>query len=68
MSILSTIDQSHLVRTLSPTRGEFDLLARCFNSFKDPDSWPEGFGGTRIFTGEYLEKQMKDQDMTKSCS
>ena len=63
MSKLLSSDHSNLVRKLNPTRKDFDRLARCYNSFKDPDSWPEGFGGTRIFTGEFLEKQMKDKDM-----
>ena len=50
------------VRKLTHTREDFDRLARCYNSFKDPESWPEGFGGTRVFTGDLLEKEMKDQD------
>lgn len=55
-------DNVDLVRVLEKSRKDFDALARCYNSFKDPDSWPEGFGGTLNFTGEYLEKEMKDQD------
>ena len=55
-------DNVDLVRVLKKSRKDFDALARCYNSFKDPDSWPEGFGGTLNFTGEYLEKEMKDQD------
>ncbi|MHA2215188.1 MAG: GNAT family N-acetyltransferase [Candidatus Hodarchaeales archaeon] len=64
MSNLLSSDQSKLVRTLNNTREDFERLAKCYNSYKDPESWPEGFGGTRIFTGEYLEKDLKDQDLT----
>ena len=62
--ILSS-DHSHLIRPLKPTREDFDRLARCYNSYKDPESWPEGFGGTREFTGEYLEKEMKEIDISQ---
>ncbi len=64
MSKSISIDHTKLVRTLNSTKEDFDRLARCYNSYKDPNSWPEGFGGTRIFTGEYLEKDMKHQDLT----
>jgi ribosomal protein S18 acetylase RimI-like enzyme len=64
MSNLLFSDQSKLVRTLNNTREDFERLAKCYNSYKDTNSWPEGFGGTRIFTGEYLEKDLKDYDMT----
>ena len=64
MSKIFSSDLLKLVRTLNPTREDFERLARCYNSFKDPESWPDGFGGTRIFTGEYLENQLKDQDMS----
>jgi ribosomal protein S18 acetylase RimI-like enzyme len=49
---------------LENTREDFNALARCYNAFKDSNSWPSGFGGSFTFTGEVLEKQMKDRDLT----
>ncbi len=56
-------EKSQFVRKLTRTKDDFERLARCYNSFKDPESWPGGFGGTRIFTGEFIEKEMKAQDL-----
>ncbi|MHA2093342.1 MAG: GNAT family N-acetyltransferase [Candidatus Hodarchaeales archaeon] len=56
-------ENSQYIRILTRTREDFDRLARCYNSFKDPESWPEGFGGSRIFTGELIAKEMKEQDL-----
>jgi ribosomal protein S18 acetylase RimI-like enzyme len=57
-------DKTPLVRTLKPEQQDFSALARCYNSFKDSDSWPGGFGGSFVFTGEYLEEQMANQDLS----
>ncbi len=56
-------ENSEYIRPLTRTRDDFDRLARCYNSFKDPESWPGGFGGTRVFTGEFIEKGMKEQNL-----
>ncbi len=56
-------DKGNLVRVLKNTREDFNALARCYNSFKDSNSWPSGFGGAFTFTGEVLEKEMKDIDL-----
>ena len=55
-------EKTNLVRPLCEERKDYDALARCFNTFKDSDSWPGGFGGTFDFTGEFLEKRYKGLD------
>ncbi|MHA2095231.1 MAG: GNAT family N-acetyltransferase [Candidatus Hodarchaeales archaeon] len=60
---LSSNENFQYIRTLTRTKEDFNRLARCYNSFKDPESWPDGFGGSRIFTGELIEKEMKEQDL-----
>ncbi len=62
-SIAFPQEYSTLVRILTKTRKDFNALARCFNSFKDPKSWPEGFGGALVFTGEFLAKDMEYLDI-----
>ena len=40
------------------------LLADCFNTFDDSDSWPDGFTGGRVITAErILEARMKNKDI-----
>jgi GNAT superfamily N-acetyltransferase len=40
------------------------LLAECFNSFDDSDSWPDGFTGGRIITAERVfDAQKKSKDI-----
>jgi len=51
-----------LVRELRQERKDYDALARCYNSFKDSDSWPGGFGGSYVFNGEDIEKRFKVRD------
>jgi len=58
-SIVFPQEYTTLVRTLTKTKDDFDALARCYNSFKDPESWPEGFGGALVFTGDFLAKDME---------
>ncbi|MHA1974518.1 MAG: GNAT family N-acetyltransferase [Candidatus Hodarchaeales archaeon] len=53
---------SDLVRTLTKTSEDYIRLARCYNSFKDSDSWPDGFGGSFTFTEDFIAKQMKNVD------
>ncbi|MBD3190572.1 MAG: GNAT family N-acetyltransferase [Candidatus Heimdallarchaeota archaeon] len=55
-------EKTALVRPMRPTKKDYAGIARCYNSFKDSDSWPGGFGGTFTFTGEFIEEQLKDQD------
>lgn len=57
-------DKTPLIRPINPKQKDFDALARCYNSFKDSDSWPGGFGGSFVFTGEYLEERLTGQDLT----
>jgi GNAT superfamily N-acetyltransferase len=52
------------IRVLQDSRDDYAALARCFNSFKDSDSWPDGFGGSFIFTPEYFETRMKTRDLS----
>ncbi len=54
-------EKTKLVRTMKPEKHDYAALARCFNSFKDSDSWPGGFGGSFIFTEEWAEDRYKDQ-------
>jgi ribosomal protein S18 acetylase RimI-like enzyme len=58
----SKTDRTDCIRTLKTERNDYDALARCYNSFKDSDSWPGGFGGSTDFTGEILEKEYEGKD------
>ncbi|UCE10680.1 MAG: GNAT family N-acetyltransferase, partial [Candidatus Thorarchaeota archaeon] len=42
------------VRDFELTMEDAERLARCFNSFDDSDSWPQGFTQGNPFTGERL--------------
>ncbi|MHA1227684.1 MAG: GNAT family N-acetyltransferase, partial [Candidatus Hodarchaeales archaeon] len=55
-------ENSDFVRTLTKTKEDYIRLARCYNSFKDSDSWPDGFGGSFTFTEEYISEQLKNMD------
>ncbi|MHA2329921.1 MAG: GNAT family N-acetyltransferase, partial [Candidatus Hodarchaeales archaeon] len=57
-------ERTKLIRPLENTKEDYKALARCFNAFKDSDSWPEGFGGSLVFTGEYIEKQFASKDLS----
>ena len=56
--------QLQYIRKLRTTKEDFEALARCFNTFNDPESWPGGFGGSFVFTGEWIEENYKDQDLS----
>ncbi len=52
------------VRDIEKTREDAKLLAECFNSFDDSDSWPGGFtGGTPITTERVLDNLQKKEDI-----
>ncbi|TFG13580.1 GNAT family N-acetyltransferase [Candidatus Thorarchaeota archaeon] len=52
------------VRDIAKTREDAKLLAECFNSFDDSDSWPGGFtGGTPITTERVLDNLQKKEDI-----
>lgn len=53
-----------LIRTIEYNKQDCAALARCYNSFKDSDSWPEGFGGSFVFTGEFFERLLENEDLT----
>ena len=42
-------EKTALVRSMEHTEKDYAGVARCYNSFKDSDSWPGGFGGTFTF-------------------
>jgi ribosomal protein S18 acetylase RimI-like enzyme len=52
------------VRDIAKSREDAKLLAECFNSFDDSDSWPGGFtGGTPITTERVLDNLRKKEDI-----
>ncbi|NPD88807.1 MAG: GNAT family N-acetyltransferase [Asgard group archaeon] len=57
-------EKNKLVKNMQQTQKEYEKLARCFNSFKDSDSWPGGFGGSFVFTAEWAEDYYKSVDMS----
>ncbi|UCE14641.1 MAG: GNAT family N-acetyltransferase, partial [Candidatus Heimdallarchaeota archaeon] len=57
-------EKTKLIRPLKHSENDFKALARCMNAFKDADSWPDGFGGNLVFTGELLENEFKSKDLS----
>ncbi len=57
-------EKSELVRCMEYTKDDYARLARCLNSFKDSNSWPDGFGGSYEFTPENVENDWKTHDFT----
>lgn len=45
------------IRALENSSKDYTALANLFNSFKDSDSWPDGFGGDLIYTEENVRRQ-----------
>ncbi|MFW9853208.1 MAG: GNAT family N-acetyltransferase [Candidatus Thorarchaeota archaeon] len=62
MVIFPEYEKTKLVRNMQPKSEDYIKLARCYNSFKDSDSWPGGFGGSFVFTEEWVEDYYKDLD------
>ncbi|MHA1417252.1 MAG: hypothetical protein ACTSRR_13495 [Candidatus Heimdallarchaeaceae archaeon] len=57
---VSTIE----IRPLQKTEKDYIEIARCFNSFNDSDSWPDGFGGSFVFTKEWAENEYSLKDLS----
>ncbi len=57
-------DKTKLVRIMESKKEDYIAVARCFNSFKDSDSWPGGFGGSFNFTEEWAEDSFKNADFS----
>ncbi|MHA1217584.1 MAG: GNAT family N-acetyltransferase [Candidatus Heimdallarchaeaceae archaeon] len=57
-------DKTKLVRNMEPKKEDYIAVTRCFNSFKDSDSWPGGFGGSFVFTEEWAEDSFKNTDFS----
>jgi len=52
------------IRDITKTSEDAKLLAECFNSFDDSDSWPGGFtGGTPFTTERILDNLQKKEDI-----
>ncbi|MHA1865713.1 MAG: GNAT family N-acetyltransferase [Candidatus Heimdallarchaeaceae archaeon] len=52
------------IRPLQKTEKDYKEIARCFNSFNDSDSWPDGFGGSFVFTKEWAENEYSLKDLS----
>ena len=63
MILFPTDEKTKLIRNMQKTEQDYERIAQCFNSFKDSDSWPGGFGGSFIFTKEWAEDNYKAMDM-----
>ena len=62
-SILFPVNEkTKLIRIIKNEKSDYKALARCYNSFKDPESWPDGFGGSFVFTGEWIGERLVTKD------
>ncbi|MHA1687328.1 MAG: GNAT family N-acetyltransferase, partial [Candidatus Heimdallarchaeaceae archaeon] len=57
------IKELEYIRTLQDKNEDYAGVAECFNSFKDSDSWPGGFGGSQIFTMESVKEYYENKDL-----
>lgn len=62
--MLPVNEKTQLIRTIKNEKSDWEALARCYNSFKDPESWPDGFGGNLLFTGDWVEERLATRDLT----
>ncbi|HUU78043.1 MAG TPA: GNAT family N-acetyltransferase [candidate division Zixibacteria bacterium] len=59
-------EHNFIIREFKKNQEDAQLLARCFNSFDDPESWPGGFSHNEPYTAErILEGLEKETPISK---